>query len=76
MIGGEEESKIRSDLHAAGIDHRHKIVSAIAPDILGAFAEHNLEVGSMGRPASADPVLFLAAGAAGAYAAQRIPAES
>ncbi|MBJ7381964.1 MAG: DUF3866 family protein [Acidimicrobiia bacterium] len=76
MIGGEEESKIRSDLHAAGIDQRHEIVSAIAPDILGAFAEHNLEVGSMGRPASADPVLFLAAGAAGAYAAQRIPAES
>jgi hypothetical protein len=27
----------------------------------------------MGRPASADPVLFLAAGAAGALAADRIP---
>ncbi|MEY3361141.1 MAG: hypothetical protein RL531_860, partial [Actinomycetota bacterium] len=34
---------------------------------------HGLAVGSMGRPASADPVLFLAAGAAGALAADRIP---
>jgi hypothetical protein len=76
MVGGEEEDKIRADLHAAGIDQRHKIVSSIAPNILEAFAANNLEVGSMGRPASADPVLFLAAGAAGAYAATMIPTES
>lgn len=75
-IGGEEESIIRAELQAAGIDRRHKITSASSPDILGAFAEHGLEVGSMGRPASADPVLFLAAGAAGAYAATKIIAGS
>lgn len=72
LIGGDEEATIRGELEAAGIARRHLIVSQDAPDILRAFAENGLEVGSMGRPASADPALFLAAGAAGAYAATKI----
>ncbi len=42
-----------------------------SPDVLGLLAEHGLDVVSMGRPAAADPALFLAAGAAGALAADR-----
>jgi hypothetical protein len=44
-------------------------VAGAAPDVLGAFAAHGLHVTSMGRPAAEDPVLFLAAAAAGAHAA-------
>ena len=73
-IGGDEQTRILADLDTSGIAARHEIVTGAAPDVLGAFAAHGLTVGSMGRPASADPVLFLAAGAAGAYAATRIPA--
>ncbi|MFM7617702.1 MAG: DUF3866 family protein [Actinomycetes bacterium] len=72
-VGGDEERRILDDVRAAGIAERHDVVTAPAPDVLGAFASHGLSVGSMGRPADADPVLFLAAGAAGALAATRIP---
>ena len=72
-VGGDEETTVLADLDAAGIGARHDVVVTAAPDVLGAFATHGLTVGSMGRPASADPVLFLAAGAAGAHAAGRIP---
>lgn len=72
-LGGDEQARIEADLAAAGITDRHDVVTGDAPDVVGAFATHGLTVTSMGRPASADPVLFLAAGAAGAYAAARIP---
>ena len=75
-VGGEEESKIRADLHSSGIEQRHNIVSASAPDILAAFEANDLIVGSMGRPASADPILFQAAASAGAYAATMFRTES
>ncbi|MFM7059995.1 MAG: DUF3866 family protein [Actinomycetes bacterium] len=73
-VGGDEEARIPPATAAAGIAARHEVVTGPAPDVLGAFASHGLSVGSMGRPASADPVLFLAAGAAGALAGTRIPA--
>jgi hypothetical protein len=72
-VGGDEQARIVADLDRTGIAGRHEVVTGDAPDVLGAFMTHGLTVGSMGRPASADPVLFLAAGAAGAYAASRIP---
>jgi len=72
-VGGDEQARIVADLERTGIAARHEVVTGAAPDVLGAFATHGLTVGSMGRPASADPVLFLAAAAAGAYAATRIP---
>lgn len=71
-VGGDEHARIAADLDRTGIADRHDVITGDAPDVLGAFAAHGLSVGSMGRPASADPVLFLAAGAAGAYAASRI----
>jgi len=41
------------------------------PDVLGLLDKAGLDVVSMGRPAAADPALFLAAGAAGVLAAER-----
>jgi hypothetical protein len=71
LVGGEEERRLRADLDDAGITARHDVVEVEAPDILAMFASHGLSISSMGRPASADPVLFQAAGAAGVLAARR-----
>jgi hypothetical protein len=73
-VGGADEARLRSDLAAAGIDARHDIVPVDPPDVLALFAEHGLEVTSMGRDARDDPVLFLAAAAAGTLAAGRVRA--
>jgi hypothetical protein len=71
-VGGAEESRLRADLAAAGLDTRHEVVAVEAPDPLGLFARHGLEVASMGRPAAEDPVLFACGAAAGALAAARL----
>jgi hypothetical protein len=42
--------------------------------VLGLFASHGLDIVSMGRPAADDPVLFAAAGAAGALAVDALDA--
>ena len=71
-VGGVPEARIRADLEEAGLTERHDVIDVEAPDIIAAFAAHGLRISSMGRPASADPVLFQAAAAAGALA-QRGP---
>ena len=63
----------RDDLALAGIDVRHEVVDVAPPDVLGLFAQHDLRIVSMGRPAADDPVMFQAAAAAGRVAAARIP---
>ncbi|HMF05259.1 MAG TPA: DUF3866 family protein [Acidimicrobiia bacterium] len=70
-LGQEEYARLRSDLADAGIAARHDLVDVTSPDVLGLLAGHGLDVVSMGRPAADDPALFLAAGAAGALAAER-----
>src|SRR5918994_2070586 len=70
-LGGDEDERLRADLAEAGIDARHDLVDVTPPDVLGLLAEAGLDVVSMGRPAAADPALFLAAGAAGVLAAER-----
>ena len=70
-LGGEEDVRLRSDLADSGIEDRHDLVEVTPPDVLGLLAAQGLEVVSMGRPAADDPALFLAAGAAGALAAER-----
>jgi hypothetical protein len=70
-LGGDEDIRLRSDLADAGIDRRHELVDVTPPDVLGLLERHGLRVVSMGRPAADDPALFLAAGAAGALAAER-----
>jgi hypothetical protein len=68
--------RLRADLDAAGIEHRHNVVEVDAPDVLALFARHGLEIESMGRRADEDPALFQAAAAAGAMAADYAGAES
>src|SRR5215211_4213608 len=70
-LGGDEETRLRADLAQAGIEARHDLVDVTPPDVLGLLAEAGLDVVSMGRPAAADPAMFLAAGAAGVLAAER-----
>jgi hypothetical protein len=67
-----EHERVRLDLREAGIDDRHDVLDVDAPDVLALFAEHDLHVTSMGRPAADDPFLFQAAAAAGAVAARRL----
>ena len=52
---------------------KHEIVRVEHLDIVNRLDAHGLHVVSMGRPASEDPVLFEAAGAAGWVAAERVP---
>ena len=70
-LGGDEDARLRADLAQAGIEARHDLVDVTSPDVLGLLAEAGLDVVSMGRPAAADPAMFLAAGAAGVLAAER-----
>jgi hypothetical protein len=70
-LGGDEEARLRADLVEAEIEARHDLVDVTPPDVLGLLAAAGLDVVSMGRPAAADPALFLAAGAAGVLAAER-----
>ena len=72
-VGGDEESRLRADLADAGIDARHEIVDVAPVDILALFAQHDLHVESMGRPAADDPVLFESGAVAGIVAARAVP---
>ena len=69
VLGEPEDTVLRSELAAAGLDRRHELVEVVPPDVLGLFARHGLQVESMGRKAAEDPALFLAGAAAGALAA-------
>jgi hypothetical protein len=71
-VGGDEEVRLRKDLDASGIGARHEIVEVAPAGIVDLFAAHDLRVVSMGRPASADPVLFEMAAAAGRCAADQL----
>ncbi len=67
-----EDEALRRGLADAGLDRRHDLVEVEPPDVLGLFERAGLDVVSMGRPAVADPALFLAGAAAGALAAARL----
>ena len=71
-LGAPFDERLRSDLAEAGIDRRHDIVDVDVPDVLALFAEHDLRITSMGRPAEDDPVLFQAAAAAGVVAVRHL----
>lgn len=68
-VGGEPEARLRSDLHAAGLDDRHDVVTVAIPDIVAEFAAHDLHITSMGRAAADDPIFFQCAAAAGVLGA-------
>jgi len=70
--GGDEERRLREELDESGISGRHDVVPVPLTGIVQRFAERGLHVGSMGRPASADPLLFESAAAAGILAARHV----
>jgi hypothetical protein len=70
LVGGPEEDALRAGVAAAGLDVLHEVVAVKPPDVLELFERHGLAVSSMGRPASADPVLFACAAAAGVVASE------
>jgi hypothetical protein len=69
-LGGDDEERLRADLARGGIEapRPRRCDAARRPR---AAREAGLDVVSMGRPAAADPAMFLAAGAAGVLAAER-----
>lgn len=71
-VGGDEERRLRDELDESGIARRHDVVAVPPAGIVRCFAQRGLHVGSMGRPASADPLLFEAAAAAGILAARHV----
>lgn len=71
-VGGEEQARLTGDLVEAGIDRRHDVVTVRPPAVLPLLGPDGLDVVSMGRPAADDPILFQAAAATGALAAQWI----
>ncbi len=71
-LADAEAAQLRGDLSAAGLDRRHNLVEVVAPDVLALFERAGLDIVSMGRPAAADPALFLAGAAAGALAAAQL----
>jgi hypothetical protein len=71
-VVGVARERIRRDLGSADDAHRHEVVDVAVPDIVKLFADHGLEITSMGRPAADDPVFFAAAGAAGILAASAV----
>lgn len=68
-VGGTAEAELHAALDDSGIAARHDVVTVGVPDVLGAFAAHDLRISSMGRPAADDPILFQCAAAAGVAAA-------
>ena len=75
-LGGAVEADLHAALEASGIATRHDVVTCAIPDVLAAFASHDLHVSSMGRPAADDPILFQCAAAAGVRAAAPVTSTS
>lgn len=63
-----ERTAIWDALRSAKLEERHQLVEADGRPALGELERRGVEVNSMGRTASDDPVFFLAAGAAGVLA--------
>jgi len=68
----EREAYVRRQLVESGVALKHQIISVDASVTLDALKEYGLPVTTMGRGPEQDPEFFLAAGAAGIYAASLI----
>jgi hypothetical protein len=69
-MSAEKERVVRGQIDAAGITRLHRVVTVDASAVMEALDELGLEVSTMGRGREAEPEFFLAAGAAGLYAAE------
>lgn len=65
----ERAEQVRAKLDAADIPTRHDLVTESGEAGLAELAERGVEIKSMGRAVADDPEFFLAAAAAGEYAA-------
>lgn len=63
---------LRRSLAALTTACPHEIVDVAVPDVIDLFAQHGLEVASMGRAARDDPLFFDTAAAAGILAATTV----
>jgi hypothetical protein len=72
VLEQERVEMIRAQLQAGGVSERHEIVVTDGEIALKALRRRGIEVASMGRSLEEVPELFLAAGAAGRIAAQRM----
>jgi hypothetical protein len=66
-----QAERVQGDLAATNIAAHHDLIEVESPAVLELLTTSGFAVSSMGRPAAADPALFLAAGAAGALAVAR-----
>jgi hypothetical protein len=69
---GEFEARVRSDLDAAGVADRHRLVTVDDVDVPALLAAAGLQVTSMGRGPDEDPGFYAVAGAAGTVAASML----
>lgn len=72
----QRAKQVREKLEAADIPSRHEVVVASGESGLAELSERGLEVKSMGRSIEDDREFFLAASAAGEYAARLVESES
>lgn len=70
--GGASDPTLGDQLSATGITARHDVETVPVPDIVELMADAGLTVGSMGRPAAEDPILFECAAAAAVVAVDGI----
>lgn len=63
-------SEVEDDLVTSGIRGRHDVVAVSADGLVDALRSSGLELSTMGRGLDEDPAYFIAAAAAGRYAAQ------
>jgi len=69
-MDSEKLEFVHRQLDDAGITERHEVLVAKGEVGIEALAQRNIEVTTMGRKPDQDPEFFLAAGAAGAIAAE------
>jgi len=72
QMAPEKLEVVQRQLDDEGITGRHEVLLARGEMGVQALRERNIEVKTMGRAVDEDPEFFLAAGAAGAIAAERL----
>ncbi|HVM39483.1 MAG TPA: DUF3866 family protein, partial [Acidimicrobiia bacterium] len=65
----DQRARLHADMAASGIEARHEVVPVDPGDVLDLLTRQGLDVTSMGRKASEDPLLHACAAAAGHLAA-------
>jgi len=72
QLPDDRAKQIDEELRKQRVGDRHTIVKETGETAVAYMKDHSLDVKSMGRSAVHDPAYFLAAGAAGVYAAKHL----